>query len=107
VKSVEPGFLQLEVTAGRVTLDMREVKAGTVLQIDTPNASLTTQRDGYYRIDTSDNGDRVTVRRAGQARVTPAGGRPIDLATGESVLIGGSGDAELEIGAAPGFDDWN
>lgn len=107
VKSQEPDFLQLEVTEGSVVLDLRELAAGRVVGVDTPAAVLTTTRDGYYRVDVSSESTRVTVRRAGTASLLPAGGHPLSLGTGESVMIGSTGVGQLSVAAAPGFDEWD
>jgi hypothetical protein len=107
LQSQEPDFLQITVASGRVVLDLRELRPGTVMQIDTPNGKLTTSRDGYYRVDVEPESTRVSVRRAGLASVTPNGGQAVEAATGESVLIEGIGDGQLTIEAAPGFDEWD
>ena len=42
--SLEPDFLQLRVTSGHVSLDLRSLQTGQTLEIDTPNAAFTIER---------------------------------------------------------------
>lgn len=107
LKSNEPGFLQLEVTSGHVAVDVRELPHAGTIEVDTANGSIRVARDGYYRIDVDSQATRVTVRRGGQAAVTPVGGSVADVATGEAVEMAGTTDARLSALAASPFDDWD
>ncbi|MDX2167161.1 MAG: DUF6600 domain-containing protein, partial [Deltaproteobacteria bacterium] len=107
LKSLEPDFVQFEVTQGSLVLDLRQQNGGHVVAIDTPNARLSTTQDGYYRVDVGEGSTRVTVRRAGAANLTPNGGHAVTVGTGEAVMIQGTGSGQLEVIAAPAFDDWD
>lgn len=107
VKSQEPDFLQLEVSQGSTVLDLRRLPAGHVVEIDTPQAAFTADRDGFYRLDVDAEATRLTVRRAGAASLTPAGGQAIQVATGEAVTVRGGPAAQFELVAAPAFDEWD
>jgi hypothetical protein len=107
LKSLEPDFVQFELTQGSLVLDLRQQSGGHVVAIDTPNARLSTTVDGYYRIDVGDGSTRVTVRRAGAATLTPTGGHAITVGTGEAVMITGASSGQLEVIAAPAFDEWD
>src|SRR5215470_1314775 len=85
----EPGYLQLDITAGHMSVDLRELRQGTAFRIVTPNAAVTIARDGYYRLDVDGETTRVAVRRGGQATATPSGGGSSEIATGEAVEITG------------------
>jgi len=107
VKSLEPDFLQIDVTQGSVVLDLRGLAAGRVYQIDTPHGAATARGDGYYRVDVGAESTRLTVRRAGAASLAPTGGQPVDLATGEAVVVSGGAVGQLDLAPAPGFDEWD
>ena len=107
LKSNEPDFLQLELSAGHVAIDVRDLPRGHSVEVDTSNATVAIARDGYYRVDADAESTRVTARRGGQAAVTPSGGGVADVATGDSVEISGTSDARLSALAAPPFDDWD
>src|SRR6185369_2943078 len=49
ISALEPDFLQLKVTSGRVTVDARQLSRGETIEVDTPNAAFTIERAGYYR----------------------------------------------------------
>lgn len=107
VKSQEPDFLQLEVSQGTAVLDLRRLPAGHVLQIDTPQAALTVDGDGFYRVDVDADTTRTTVRRAGSASLTPAGGQALQVGTGEAAVVRGGATAQFDLVAAPAFDEWD
>jgi hypothetical protein len=107
VRSQEPDFLQVEVSQGSAVLDLRRLRAGHVVEIDTPQAAVTADRDGFYRVDVDAESTRLTVRRAGAASLTPIGGQAIEVATGEAAAVRGGPAAQFEIVAAPGFDEWD
>src|SRR5438876_3285660 len=52
----EPNFLQIKVTGGHVSLDLRSVESGRAVEIDTPHAAFTIERAGYYRVDLTETG---------------------------------------------------
>src|SRR5512134_2838400 len=106
LESNEPDFLQVEVSAGRVAVDARDMRRGAV-QIDTPHGRVTIARDGYYRVDVDADAPRLVVRRGGSATLTPAGGSAFDVATGEANEVTGTATAQFSALAAPPFDDWD
>ncbi len=107
VKSQEPDFLQIDMTQGTTVLDLRRLTPGHVVQIDTPQGSMTAERDGFYRVDVDADSTRLTVRRAGTASLIPVGGQAIQVATGEAVTVSGGAAAQFNIVAAPAFDEWD
>ena len=52
----EPDFLQIKVTSGHVSLDLRSVDPGRTVELDTPHAAFTIERAGYYRVDVTETG---------------------------------------------------
>ena len=90
--SLEPDFLQLRVTSGHVSLDLRSLKAGQSLELDTPNAAFTVERSGYYRVEVDGETTTFTSRRGGHATVTPAAGESAAIGASEQVVVNG-GDA--------------
>ena len=105
--SLEPDFIQLRVTEGHVSLDLRTLKASQTLEIDTPNAAFTIERSGYYRVEVMEDTTTFITRRGGRASVTPASGAPAALAASEQVVISGLDAPVLETYAAPELDTWD
>ena len=106
LKSNEPGFLQVAVSGGSVVVDARELHAQAI-EIDTPNATVGIQRDGFYRVDFASESTRVVVRRGGEASVTAMGGTVTVVASGEAADITGNPTGESTTSAAPPFDEWD
>jgi hypothetical protein len=103
-----PDFLQLKVTTGRVSLDLRTLpSAGYTIELDTPNAVFTIDHIGYYRVDVDGEVHFIT-RRGGRAAMTPAGGGAMILLPSEETVVHQGADmAKAEVYAAPELDDWD
>jgi len=100
-------FLQVKVTAGYVSLDLRTLEPGRVVELDTPNAAFTIDRAGYYRVDVSANRTSFIARRGGRATVTPANGQAAAIAPSEEIVIDGIDAPQVAGYAAPPLDDWD
>ncbi len=76
--------------------------------MDTPNAAVTFEQPGDYRVDVDEAGNtRVSVRQ-GRAQVS-AGGGSVDLAAGDGMLIDGIDSPSYDIvgiSAPDGWDRW-
>ncbi|HUK62443.1 MAG TPA: DUF6600 domain-containing protein, partial [Dongiaceae bacterium] len=109
--SLEPDFLQLRIVAGHASLDLRSVKTGLTIEVDTPHAAFTVENAGYYRVEVSDQNTSFTSRRGGRATATPANGHSAAIASSEQVVLTGSGEGDepvqLATYAAPELDDWD
>jgi hypothetical protein len=106
----EPDFLQLKVTAGHATLDLRGVDAGRTVEIDTPHAAFSIESSGNYRVDVTPERTLFTTRRGGRAGVTPAGGQPVAISASEQIVVEGAPAPSVRSFAAPDldvFDRWN
>jgi hypothetical protein len=106
--SLEPDYLQLRVTDGTLSLDLRSVEASQTFEIDTPNAAFTIERSGYYRVEVDDDTTTFITRRGGRASVTTlARSVPGALAASELVVITGIDEPLIETYAAPELDAWD
>ncbi len=105
--SLEPDFLQLRVTSGHVSLDLRSLKTGQSFEIDTPNGAFTVERSGYYRVAVDEATTTFTSRRGGRATLTPAAGESLVIAANEQVVVTGTDAPQIETYAAPELDRWD
>ena len=79
---------QFSLSAGVGSFRIRRLGDDEVFEVDTPNAAITFERTGEYRIDVRSDGDtRVQVRR-GRAIVASGGGQ-VPLGAGDAILIEG------------------
>jgi hypothetical protein len=104
---LEPDFVQVKVTTGHVSLDLRRVDPGHTVEVDTPNAAFTIEHAGYYRIDVSDGRTSFITRRGGRATVTPASGTAATLAPSEEVVVEGTDALQISTYVAPELDAWD
>ena len=107
VSDVEPDFLQIKLTAGEASLDVREIAPGHTIEVDTPNAAYTVERRGYYRLNVDEDSTSFVTRRGGAAEVTPAGQGTTRIDPGEELVVSGTDDARLQGYAAPELDEWD
>jgi len=103
----EPDFIQLKVTSGHVSLDLRTIEDGRTVELDTPHAAFTIDRQGYYRVDVTENGTSFITRRSGQATMTPAGGQAVAVAASEEVVVEGTPTPTVRSYVAPELDVWD
>src|SRR5215472_14780579 len=102
--------IQMEVTAGAISIRVWNLDRDNVFEIDTPNQAFTVQEPGRYRVETSENGDYtvVTIRRG--AGESSGNGQSYTLHEGTSTTFRGttSLNADVEpIGDPDDFDAWS
>src|SRR5437762_2053287 len=103
----EPDFLQLKVTGGHVSVDLRAVEPGRTVEVDTPVAAFTIDAPGYYRVDVSPDRTSFITRRSGRATMTPAGGTAVAIAPSEEIVLAGAPTLTIQSFVAPTLDVWD
>ena len=97
---------QFSLGAGSASFRIRQIDPGESFEVDTPNAAVTFDRAGDYRIDVDGNGNTRVLVRAGYAYVASAGGE-VPLQAGRMMVIDGSDSPVYDITALPRFDSWD
>jgi hypothetical protein len=105
--NLEPDFVQFMLTAGSAVFDLRSLEPGQTVEVDTPNAAVTIEQAGYYRVDVTGERSRVMTRRGGRATVTPASGQTMAITPSEEVVVEGTANPQVAAYAAPPLDDWD
>ncbi|MBI2524574.1 MAG: hypothetical protein HYV93_01200 [Candidatus Rokubacteria bacterium] len=106
----EPDFVQFKVTAGHAAVDLRELSPGQTIELDTPNAALTIEHTGYYRVSVAEDRSAFIARRGGRASLTPASGAAVGLESQQQLLVTGTDAPRVQATAAPelaAWDRWN
>src|SRR5262249_23027699 len=103
----EPDFIQLKVTSGHMSLDLRSVDPGHTVEVDTPQAAFTIEAPGYYRVDVAGDRTSFITRRSGRATMTPAGGQAVAIAPSEEVVLDTRAAPAIQSFVAPQLDDWD
>jgi len=97
---------QLALKSGVGSFQLRRLDSNDVFEVDTPNAAVTLQQAGDYRIDVDSNGStRVSVRQ-GAADVA-AGGGSVPLTAGQAMQIDGTDTPQYANVAIPAADAWD
>ncbi len=97
---------QFSLSAGVASFQIRRLGDDDVFEVDTPNAAITFERTGDYRVDVRDNGDtRLQVWR-GRAIVASGGGQ-VPLGAGDAILIEGQEPPRYDMIAVSAPDGWD
>ncbi len=102
-----PDLTALALAAGVASVDVRGLAPGHMVEVVTPHATLFIRDPGYYRIATSAEATRLTVRRGGQALLRSAATRVLTVQAGEEVLVLQADPAAPQLFAAPAADEWD
>jgi hypothetical protein len=99
---------QFSVQIGVASFQIRRLGEEETFEVDTPNAAVTFERPGEYRVEVDERGNtRIAVRRG--AATAAAGGGQIPLNAGEMIEVEGI-DAPrygiVALGPPDGWDQW-
>ncbi len=97
---------QYSVAEGTATFRVVSMDEEDVLEIDTPNAAVTLDRAGLYRVFVDADGNTRFAVRLGEARVAAAGGE-VSLRAGEEMIVTGIDEPEYDVVAIPFADSWD
>jgi hypothetical protein len=107
VASLEPDFVQLRLTTGFLSLDLRRLDPGHTVELDTPNAAFTIEHPGYYRIDVTGGHTSFITRRGGRAMVTLPDGTTAAVAASEQLVVEGTEHPRMFTYVVPELDAWD
>jgi hypothetical protein len=107
LQNLEPDFAQFKVTGGHASLDVRALEAGHTLELDTPNAALSVERPGYYRVDVGQERTALITRRGGRATLILPSGESVAVTPSEQVIVEGTGAPRVATYVAPDLDAWD
>ena len=97
---------QFAVKSGIATFAVPRLAPGEIFEVDTPNAAVTFDQPGRYRVDVDESGQTRIVVRRGNATVAAGGGQLV-VGDGESIMIEGTDAPRYEIVATPPPDRWD
>ncbi len=97
---------QFSVRAGIASFHIGALADDELFEVDTPNAAVTFERPGKYRVDVDESGNtRFSVFR-GSATVA-AGGGQIPVREGEVIALEGLDSPRYDIASLPRPDGWD
>jgi hypothetical protein len=97
---------QFSVRTGIASFHIRRLYEGELFEVDTPNAAVTFESPGDYRVDVDESGGtRVSVRR-GSASVA-AGGGQILVEDGEAIELEGLDSPRYDFVSLSRPDSWD
>ncbi len=106
VLNLDDRTAQLRVTQGAVSVRVRALGQGDVLEVDTPNGAMSVLRPGLYRVDVDDAGNASTVTvREGEADIA-TGAAAFPLQRDQSAVLADPDVAHTDVHRAIGADDF-
>ena len=104
--NLDDNIAQMQVTAGTVSVTVRELLENQTYEIDTPNVAVLLDQAGEYRVDVNEAGNTTVVRVSeGQAEAS-GGGQSIPIANQQMMTFAGNSAIPASLGAPDAFDDW-
>jgi len=97
---------QFSLGMGSVSFRIRQIGSGESFEVDTPNAAVTFDRAGEYRIDVDRDGNTRVIVNRGYAYVAAAGGE-VPLEAGKLMAIDGIDSPVYDITSLPRPDSWD
>jgi hypothetical protein len=97
---------QFSLKSGVASVRIRSLSDSEIFEMDTPNAAVTFERPGDYRMDVDENGFTRVAVRSGSATVA-AGGGQIPLNAGEGIDVEGIDAPRYDIVALARPDAWD
>ncbi len=98
--------MQIRLSTGSLNVRLRQLEPNEVVEIDTPNASLTLVRPGSYRVDVQETGDSSLTVRSGEAEVN-AGDSSFSVFPQQMGDISGLDSPSYDLAAAYPPDQWD
>ena len=101
--------VQISVNQGEVSLTVFRLPPGEIYEIDTPNATLTVTKTGFYRVVVKPEEEQTLVTTRKGSIVATGGGPAVTINSGQqaSFLNGNSLQHTAQKAPPPdGFEDW-
>ncbi len=97
---------QFSLGTGSASFFIRHIGSGEFFEVDTPNAAVTFDRAGQYRIDVDRDGNTRVIVNRGHAFVAAAGGE-VPLDSGRMMAIDGIDSPFYDVTSLPRRDAWD
>ncbi len=97
---------QFSLSGGTASFQLRRLDQNEAFEVDTPNAAVTFERPGDYRVDVDSNGNSRVSCLQGEASVA-AGGGEVSLRQGDQMWIDGTDNPQYDVAALDQPDSWD
>ena len=107
--SLTRSSVQVGVNQGEVSLTVFRLFPGEIYEIDTPNATLTANKPGVYRIEVRPTADLTLVTTRKGSMVATGSGTAVTINSDQEVTFRSGNSLQHVVQKAPsrdGFEDW-
>ena len=98
--------MQIRLSTGSLNIRLRRLDPNEVVEVDTPNSSITLTQPGSYRVDVQETGDSSLTVRSGEAEVM-AGDSSFSVYPDQAADISGLDSPSYEASMAGEPDEWD
>ena len=102
--------VQLQLSAGALIVNVRDIQDGESYEVDTPNIALALQQPGVYRVEVNDQGTATAVAVSQGVAQAIGGGQTVAINSQQAVSFTGTDTLAWQsatLGAPDEFDDWS
>jgi hypothetical protein len=107
---VDNEVVQMRITAGVINVRVRPLLDNEHVEIDTPNAAVSLQREGSYRVEVNDAGDTTVVKVADGAAEVTGPSQNVMVNADQAVTFTGTDTLVAQfnkLGPPDDFDSWS
>jgi ferric-dicitrate binding protein FerR (iron transport regulator) len=107
--ALTPSNAQVSVNQGEVNLTVFRLLPGEIYEIDTPNATLTVNKTGVYRVEVKPAEEKTLVTTRKGSIVATGRGAAVTVNSGQQVTFLAGDSLQHTARKAPppdGFEDW-
>ncbi|HSY05779.1 MAG TPA: DUF6600 domain-containing protein [Steroidobacteraceae bacterium] len=107
---LDDAVAQMQLTGGTLIVRVRNMDAGQVYEIDTPNLALSLQQPGDYRVEVNPRGDATVVKVSDGAVQAVGGGQTVAIGDQQQVVFSGTTQLAYDarnLGPPDDLDGWS
>ncbi len=107
--ALNPNTVQVSVNQGEVSLTVFRLFPGEIYEIDTPNATLTVNKTGAYRVEVRPSEEKTLVTTRKGSLVATGSGPSVKVDSGQQITFLGGKSLQHTAEKAPppdGFEEW-
>jgi hypothetical protein len=108
--NLDDRIAQMQLIAGTLIVEVRDLQPGDGYEVDTPNVALTLQQPGVYRVEVGNPGDATVVNVSEGAAEAAGGGETVAIGPQQSVRFTGTDTLAFDssvLGAPDDLDNWS
>jgi hypothetical protein len=108
--NLDDNTVQMQLPTGALIVRVRDMQAGQIYEVDTPNVAVSLLQPGDYRVEVNGVGDSTVVKVQDGAAQAAGGGQTVSIGPQQVVAFNGMQTLTAQswtLGAPDDFDAWS